>query len=247
MNRTSLVAALVSVACGTNNDCAEDKASPSGADTVSIITSDELCLVADHYRGDEGAPAVVLLHMTPTAWDRTSWSVDFQRRLYGLGWSVLNLDRRGAGDSEGGVRDAFEGPGGALDVQAAFDYLGAEGVGPIAIVSASNGTTSALDYLALAAPQGLVEPVSIVMMSPGTYTENQTPIETLAEQNTPTLFQYDPSEGLWIDEEYDELNPGSWQAIPYDGGGHGSHLLNNSADVSVDAADFLDEHWPALP
>ena len=116
------------VACGTNNDCAEDKASPSGADTVSIITSDDLCLVADHYRGDEGAPAVVLLHMTPTAWDPPGWSVDFQRRLYGLGWSVLNLDRQGAGDSEGGVRDAFEGPGGALDVQAAFDYLGAEGV-----------------------------------------------------------------------------------------------------------------------
>ena len=92
MNRSSLVAALCSVACGANNDCAEDKASPSGADAVSIITSDDLCLVADHYRGNEGAPAVVLLHMTPTAWDRTSWSVDFQRRLYGLGWSAYWSD-----------------------------------------------------------------------------------------------------------------------------------------------------------
>ena len=129
----------------------------------------------------------------------------------------------------------------------AFDYLGAEGVGPIAIIGASNGTTSALDYLALASAQGLVEPVSVVMMSPGPYTENQTSIDTLADQDTPTLFQYDPAEGLWIDAELAALDPGSWETQAYDGAGHGSQMLDETTEVGTDARRFLDEHWPALP
>lgn len=247
MKRLLCTAALGATACNRDPDCASDKASPSGADAVSILTEDGLCLVADHYRAPAGAPAVVLLHMTPTRWDRNSWSVDFQLDLYGEGWSVLNLDRRGAGDSEGNAVDAFEGEGGARDVRAAFDYLGSEGVGSIAIVAASNGTTSALDYLALASGQGLVEPVSMVLMSPGTYTENQTSIDTLADQDTPTLFQYDASEGLWIGAELDTLDPGSWQTQAYDGAGHGSQMLDETAEVGTDARRFLDEHWPALP
>ena len=247
MTRLVCFPVLLTIACGGDSDCAEGKAASTGADAVSIITEDDLCLVADHYRGDSGAPAVVLLHMDPLSWDRKSWSVDFQRDLYAAGWSVLNLDRRGAGDSDGTARDAFEGDGGARDVQAAFHYLGQAGVGPIAIVSASNGTTSALDYLALAAPQGLVEPVSMVMMSPGSYTENQTSMEALADQATPTLFQYDTAEGLWLDERFDGLDPGTWKQIAYEDGGHGSHLLNNASAAAVDAIDFLDDHWPAFP
>lgn len=242
-----LLLSTVLVGCGAKGDCAEEAASPTGADPVGILTDDGVCLVADHYRGAAGAPAVVFLHMTPLSWDRKSWSADFVRRVFGEGWTVLNLDRRGAGDSEGTATDAFEGDGGQRDVRAAFDYLAEQGVGPLAIVSASNGTTSALDYTVAAASQGLVEPVSIVMMSPGDYTENQNPIASLADQDTPTLFQFDPAEGLWIDGSFDDLDPGNWEQRAYDGAGHGSQMLDHSPEVAQDIVDFLDDHWPQLP
>ena len=247
MNHRLVLAGLLSVGCAGKDHCADGAASPSGADPVPIQTDDGLCLVGDHYRAGAGAPAVVFLHMTPLSWDRKSWSADFVRRVYAEGWTVLNLDRRGAGDSEGNATDAFDGAGGALDVKAAFDYLAEDGVGPLAIVSASNGTTSALDYTELAAAQGLVEPVSIVMMSPGDYTENQTSIEALSDQRTATLFQYDPAEGFWLDSRFDELDPGDWQAIPYDGAGHGSQMLDSDNEVDTDILDFLSENWPQLP
>jgi len=244
--RFLLLAASIT-GCSGKDDCAAGAASPSGADPVSIPTEDGICLVADHYRGDAGAPAVVFLHMTPLSWNRKSWSADFMRDVFTQGWTVLNLDRRGAGDSEGTPTEAFEGDGGSMDVRAAFDYLGEQGVGPISVVGASNGTTSALDYAVLSAAQGLVEPVSIVMMSPGTYTENQHEMDRLADQNTPTLFQYDPAEGLWIADSFDDLDPGSWEQQPYDGAGHGSQMLDENTVVGADIITFLDAHWPQLP
>ena len=246
MKRLLLLTAALA-GCGADADCAKDAASPSGADAVGFLTEDDVCLVADHYRGSAGAPAVLFLHMTPLEWDRRSWSADFLRTVFTEGWTVLNLDRRGAGNSEGEARDAFEGDGGEKDVRAAVNYLTEQGVGPLAIVAASNGTTSALDYTVTAASQGQVEPVSIVMMSPGTYTENQHSIDDLASQNTPVLFQYDPTEGLWIDSEYDDLDPGDWERIEYDGAGHGTQMLDHNIDVQADIIDFLDDRWPQLP
>jgi acetyl esterase/lipase len=247
MNRLPLLAAGFLVGCGGDSDCAKKASAPSGADAVALLTEDGLCLVADHYRASAGAPAVVFLHMSPLSWDRKSWSVEFLREVTAKGWTVLNLDRRGAGDSEGGAEDAFQGDGGAKDVRAAFDYLADQDVGPIGIVSASNGTTSAVDYTMLASSQGLVEPVSVVMMSPGTYTENQNDIEDYARQDTPTLFQYDPAEGLWIEPELTDLDPGSWEVQSYDGAGHGSQMLDDTPSVATDAIDFLDDNWPTFP
>ena len=65
------------------------------------------------------------------------------------GFTVLNVDRRGAGDSGGVAREAYTGPNGRLDAVAARAFLldSACGVAPdrIAFVGASNGTTTIVD------------------------------------------------------------------------------------------------------
>lgn len=248
MKRTALVLGLTSlVGCTPNDDCAKGAAAPAGADAVSILTEDAICLVADHYRASAGAPAVVFLHMNPQTWDRKSWSADYIRSINAKGWAVLNLDRRGAGDSLGEATQAFEGDGGQQDVLAAVRYLVGEGAGQIGIIAASNGTTSALDYAVWASSRGEVAPVSIVMMSPGSYTENQTSISALAAIDTQVFFQYDPDEGFWIEDTYDDLNDGNWERQSYPGAGHGSQMLDFTPEVGTDAVDFLDDRWSEFP
>ncbi len=231
------------VGCSGKGDCAEGAAASTGGDAVALTTQDGLCLVADHYRGDALAPAVVLLHMNPEQWTRKSWPVQFISDMQRRGWTVLNVDRRGAGDSEGAPKDAFEGPGGFWDVQAAVRYLYEQDVAMFSIVAASNGTTSAADYAVGAAAEGDIAPVSMVFMSGGTYTENQTPIEGLADTHTPLLFQADDVEQLWFDN-LDDINPGEWEYSEYAGAGHGSQMLDHTPDVEADILDFLVHHWP---
>ncbi len=239
-----LVAPLA--ACNRNADCSSDAAAPQGGDPVPLITEDNLCLVADHYVAGPGAPGVILLHMNPESWDRKSWSIDFVRRIHANGWHVLNLDRRGAGNSEGNPRDAFEGDGGRKDVAAAVRFLQNQSVPSFALVSASNGTTSALDYAVWAQDNGEVEPVSIAMMSGGAYTENQHSVEEFAAVQTPTLFQADDDEGLWFDADFDTVDPGNWTYTEYPGAGHGSQMPDQTTEGAADVLDHLDENWPEL-
>ena len=247
MKRLMCIALLPTLAaCSPYADCASKSAAPQGGDPVPLTTEDGLCLVGDYYVADAGAPGVVMLHMNPESWDRKSWSIDFVRGIHAERWHMLNLDRRGAGDSDGEPRDAFEGDGGRKDVDAAVRFLLEQGASAIALVAASNGTTSALDYAVWSQDNDEVEPVSITMMSGGSYTENQNSIERLAAIGTPTLFQADDEDGLWFDTDFDALNPGPWAYIEYPGAGHGSQMLDQTPEVKADVIDHLGDHWPTF-
>ena len=156
---------------------------------VVFKTDDGVTLQADYYPSEHGhAAAVILLHMIPPNWDRTSYPSAFIDQLVGAGFSVLNVDRRGAGGSGGIATEAYVGPGGALDVKAAVGFLATQpcrfAEQKLVVVGASNGTTSALDYAVLAqrkqVTQGAVTPATppvaaLVFLSPGPYTEKQNP------------------------------------------------------------------------
>ncbi len=210
---------------------------PPTAEVVSLTTRDGVALEADWYDvGVDGGPAFVLLHMIPPGNDRSNWPVAFVDRLAGQGWSVLVLDRRGAGASDGVAEEAYEGPNGKLDVEAAALYLQDQGAGDLAIIGGSNGTTSLLDYAAWAAGEGLPQPVAVGLMTGGSYTENQNPMSALPA--VPAVFTYSTAERDWSEAQR-PLDPGSWSFLEYDGGDHGTRMFDAKPKVKGDLVDFF--------
>ncbi len=177
---------------------------PCDADeaVVEVETEDDVTLVADYQpAATSGRGAVVLLHMIPPSNDRSGYPTRVREAIQDLDLSVLNLDRRGAGDSEGSALDAYEGDGGRLDVEAAVRFLLDDAV-PCAVdpdrlvlVGASNGSTSVMDYLA-EHDAALPDPAAAVWMSPGSYTENQNAISDHRAmlEATPLLWLFPTNE-----------------------------------------------------
>ncbi len=177
---------------------------PCGSEeaVVELTTSDGLRLAAD-YRpaASENRGAVVLLHMIPPSNDRTTWPVEVRDAIGAADLTVLNVDRRGAGGSEGIAQEAYEGVGGQLDVEAAMRFLvnselpcGVDRT-RIALVGASNGSTSVLDYTVAHDPS-LPDPAALTWLSPGSYTENQhrIPEQRAVLDALPILWMYPSSE-----------------------------------------------------
>jgi len=204
---------------------------------VTLSTRDGVELVGDVYAGEPGSAGVVLLHMTPSGpWNRGDWPASFISKLTDEGWSVLAIDRRGAGESGGDPVDAYEGEAGRYDVEAAVIELDRRGVGPIALIGASNGTTSALDYAVWAGSEGLPVPVALGMMTGGSYTENQNPMSDLGD--TPTVFTYSTAERDWSVEQQ-AIAADSWVFEEYPNGAHGTQMFDVAPEVEDDLAAFF--------
>jgi pimeloyl-ACP methyl ester carboxylesterase len=202
MIRVLLLLSLLS-ACSSAGDPA-DATCGSAELVVDVSTSDDLILAADyHPAADAGLGALVLLHMIPPDNDRSGFNPTARLTLRDAGWSVLNLDRRGAGGSEGAANEAYQGTGGRLDVEAAVSFLTdpervcAVDPGRIVVVGASNGTTSALDYAA-AHYASLPAAAGQIWLSPGEYTENQHAVGDHIDALGPLLWLY-PSTEPWAD------------------------------------------------
>ncbi len=206
---------------------------PDGG-VVHIDTRDGVTLEGDYYPAStEGRPGIVLLHMIPPGNDRTNWPDAFIAALTAHDWAVLNIDRRGAGGSGGDANDAYEGELGRYDTEAAVALLTADGYGPIGIMGASNGTTSMVDYAAWAPGEGLPAPVVLGFLTGGTYTEEQTAMESVVD--LPCIFTYQTSENAWSEEQR-ALDPGTWEFDEYMGAGHGTQMLTSSDGDAVATA-----------
>jgi len=151
-------------------ECGADEA------VVTFATADGVDLVADYLPAqDPGMGAVVLFHMAPPSNDRAGFPAHV-RAAVGEGFNVLNVDRRGAGESGGNAGDATQGAMARWDMEAAVWFLtDPERVCPVdpahvVMVGASNGTTSVMDYV-VEHDVDLPDPSGLVWMSPGTYTE----------------------------------------------------------------------------
>lgn len=190
------------------------------------------------------APAVLLLHMIPPHYDRSSYPQRVRQRLHDQGWAVLNVDRRGAGDTPGVPEDAYIGPGGLQDVSASVNFLvsaaGRCHADPtrVALVAASNGTTAAWDYHVGHDPS-LPGPRAMIFMSPGSYTENQHPVS--AAGAPPILWLY-PTTEPWSRTFAGQSS--DWEFIER-GDQHGTGMFDGGQleqDTLNDMLRFLDEH-----
>ncbi len=205
---------------------------------IALRTRDGVTLAADYYPASSpGRPAVLLLHMIPPSNDRTNWPADFIEALRSRDWSVLAVDRRGAGDSGGDPEDAYTGESGRYDVEACTKRLAGDGASSLAIIGASNGTTSMIDYAAWAPGEGLMAPAALGYMTGGTYTENQTPVESVPA--VPAIFTYSSAEAAWSVEQQ-PLDPGTWSFREYPRGDHGTRMFQAAPEVGADLLGFLE-------
>ncbi len=211
---------------------------------VRFTTEDGLMLEADHYPVAAGSPAAVLLHMIPPSNTRANYPSSFIEALYCRGITVLNVDRRGAGGSEGEPVDAYEGPDGVLDAKGAVEWLLADALAPdetrIGVVGASNGTTTLLDFTVFAEMARTVEePRGVVLLSGGSYTTNQNELsETVLGPNA--LFVYPAGEAGW-NETVAATAPASWRFEEIDPGAHGTMLFSVAPETETLVADYLAE------
>ncbi|NCG21415.1 MAG: hypothetical protein GWP91_20585 [Rhodobacterales bacterium] len=205
-------------------------------EVVTLNTSDGVALEADRYTGIAGKPGIVLTHMIPPSNTRADWPVNFIEKLTCHGWSVIAFDRRGTVNSGGTPVDSYEGPGGQLDIAAAVASLNEVGVEGLALIGASNGTTSSIDYAIWADANGGPEILALGLMTGGGYTENQHAMSTLP--NIPVAFTYSTAEANWsVDQQ--PLDPGSWSFLEYEGGAHGTQMFDAKPKVKSDLEDFL--------
>ncbi|MEZ4237627.1 MAG: alpha/beta hydrolase [Myxococcota bacterium] len=214
---------------------------PDEGGVVHLETADGLTLEADYLTAPAGAAAVVLLHMIPPGNDRSNWPLAFRDQLHDAGYAVLALDRRGAGGSDGVAQEAYTGPNGKLDVAAAVDRVVADGHERVAILGASNGTTSMIDYTVWAAGEGHTAPLALGFLTGGTYTENQTPMSALP--SLPAVFTYSTAERSWSEAQR-ALDPGTWVFHEYPNGAHGTGMFAAAPEVADDLVGFLTDAVP---
>ena len=215
-------------------------------DAVSFETDDVVTIAADLYiPATRNGGAIVLVHMVPPFNRRTNYPTELIEGLTSRGLVVLNIDRRGAGDSGGVAEEAYIGPNGKLDVKAAVDFLLAHPCAPspsqIGLVGASNGTTSVLDYTVFAAADpSVTSPAALVFLTGGTYTENQNLVADHRDalDPLPLLFVFSTDERDWS-VGFELGAPSTWELDEYPMGAHGTAMLT-AVPESVDAvAGFL--------
>jgi hypothetical protein len=215
-----------------------------------IQTEDGINLIADVYTtGEVGAPGVVLLHMIPPGNSKSNFPESFITALTDKGLNVINVNRRGAPGSEGMALDAYSGPLGKWDARAGVDFLVnhacAAAAGKIAVVGASNGTTSAVDFSVWAAGDDAAEqPAALVFLSGGGYTENQNGLQAnVATLGHPILFNYPASEAAW-NVAAAGFGPDSWDFVEYSPGAHGTQMFQSNQESIAATADWIDTALP---
>lgn len=214
-------------------------AEPAPCAVVQLKTADGLTLQADHCRGEgERPPVVVLMHMIPPHHDRTNYPPALLKALQTAGFTVLNVDRRGAGTSQGVAKEAYRGPKGPQDVDAALGWLRANdptaNVDLWACVGASNGTTTCLDHAVSRAPA----PKALVFLTGGSYTENQTKVAAVA--SLPVLFTFNEEEKGW--SEAQRGGGEAWRWRSYAPGGHGTKAFGPNPEAMDHVVAFLKQN-----
>jgi len=229
------------LACSPSTTETDDGIEMPEGGVITVLTEDDVSITADYYPASmTGRPAVVLLHMIPPNFDRSSWPADFITELHDNDWNVLVPDRRGAGDSEGTAVDAYEGDGGRMDVAALVSQLEEDGAGDLMLIGASNGTTSVLDYTVWAAQNDVRTPVAAGFMSGGPYTENQSSFADMPL--IPAFFSYEDSdrERDWATTQQDR-GVGAWEFWYLDDpGAHGTNAFDSDPATVGRIDQFLE-------
>ncbi len=211
---------------------------------LTLRTDDGVDLVADLYptQNPTGAPAVIFLHMIPPSNSKANYPVAFAEAFQNRGFTVLNLNRRGAPGSGGVANEAYTGPAGKLDAKAAYDYLTNEcGISGYSMIGASNGTTTITDFAIFAAETASIQaPASLIYLSGGPYTESQNSISvTSASMPASAFFAYPSAEAAW-NLGIETIAPAGWRFTEYAPGTHGTGLITSNPEITDALLNFLD-------
>ncbi|MCK6479445.1 MAG: alpha/beta fold hydrolase, partial [Planctomycetes bacterium] len=215
---------------------------------VTLKTKDGLSLQADWYRGEEGMPGVVGLHMYPA--DRSSWRPLALARP--KGWHFLALDLRGYGgsarqgekDLSGRVKDRDPALFGAMwqDALAGVAHLRTEGKcdpGRIGLVGASVGCSIAFDA---AVRERVVS--AVAALSPGTaYLGIPTPEHLRSWPGIPVLLLAPKEEEGPVLELAEALKRHPWVDRTIVPGGrelHGTNLFGKVEGIESRLAAWLE-------
>jgi len=230
---------------GAADASATDSATPDAgctaitAEVVHFDTDDGVTLEADRYVVSGATRSAILLHMIPPSNDRTNFPAAFIQALTCRGISVLNVDRRGAGGSGGVASEAYTGPNGVRDAQAAVAFMGLDAAGSdFVLVGASNGTTTTLDYVQDARAASANLPSRVVFLSGGGYTTAQHALDPVALSAVPWLFVYPAGEASWNDTVA-ATAPTTWQFQEYTPGAHGTGVFSADASSIDVVANFV--------
>ncbi len=226
-------------AAAADSRAADAGCTPTAPEVVHFDTDDGVTLEADRYTVPGSARSAILLHMIPPSNDRSNYPASFIEALTCRGISVLNVDRRGAGGSGGVASEAYTGPKGVLDAQAAVTFMGLDAAGSdFVIVGASNGTTTTLDYVQEARAAGANMPSRVVFLSGGGYTTAQHALDPVALATLPWLFVYPAGEAGWNDTVAGTA-PATWQFREYTPGAHGTGVFAADASSIELVANFV--------
>ncbi|MEK7599252.1 MAG: alpha/beta hydrolase [Patescibacteria group bacterium] len=209
---------------------------------VNFKTADGINIAASHWRGKEGSPAVLLLHMMPAT--KESWN-EFAQKLNQAGFGVLAIDLRGHGQSEGGP-DGWRSFSDSQhqksieDARVGFQFQKDEGHSKFFLAGASIGANLALQFLAESD-----ETSAAVLLSPGL---NYRGIETLEP-----AVKIRPNQGVFFAAAGDDrvIGADSMARKLYDAanckkdikifekGGHGTDLFAAHPELMPEIIDWF--------
>ncbi len=134
-------------------------------------------------------------------------------------------------------RPTYTGPNGTYDALACVEALTGRGYRKIAMIGASNGTTTVIDYAMWALDQQDGIPVSAMgFMTGGDDTELQTAMEDVPA--VPAIFTYSTAERGWSVQQqglHDEV----WVFEEYANGDHGTRMFEARPEVTDDLVAFF--------
>jgi dienelactone hydrolase len=200
---------------------------------IELITEDNVGIKATFYKGDKDKPSIILIHMLNG--NRNDWD-DFAKILQEIGYNVVAIDSRGHGESDlkwkSFSEDDFNKM--VLDVKAAKVFLEDENLGNIALIGASIGANTALNF---AAQDNSIK--TVILLSPGLDYRGVTTSETIKQFTKPTLIVASEGDTFSADSSrtLDSLSQDSVLKI-YEGSEHGTRLFGKT-DIDMVIIDWL--------
>lgn len=203
---------------------------------LTLTTQDGIKLSARYYSSNS-EKGVILLHML----DNKKESYDlFAQSLNKEGYAVIAVDLRGHGESELNWKDfrLEEFKGMVFDAKAAHNYLLEKGITNVAIIGASIGSNTAINYAAEA------EISTVILLSPGLDYRGVGSAQAIQNYQNPVFiavskedeYSYESSKAL-----FDLIQSNERELKVYDGNLHGTNMFGRT-DVESLIFNWLKNH-----
>jgi len=231
--RKLILIVLIAIALISCTKIEEERVNMLG-EQINVVTEDGFKIEGTYYKGSQ--KGIILIHMLGR--NRNEWN-DFALRLQKEGYSIVAIDMRGHGNNQGNFKTFTSEDFNNIkkDVKAAKEFLASKGVTNFAIIGASIGANTALNYA--------VEDKSIrtiILLSPGLDYRGVKTDETIKQYDNSILiiaskedsYSADSSEVLFSSAK------GKKQIKIFQGLGHGTQMLV-SQEAQTMILDWLRE------